>query len=65
MFQNGRNSEFAKKNHLLSTLKYLLTSKRTKCPILKMGFQLPNVILISYTFSAIYEGTQGTFQFDS
>ena len=39
MFQNGRNSEFAKKNHLLSTLKYLLTSKRTKCPIPKMGFQ--------------------------
>ena len=62
MFQNGRNSEFAKKNHLLSTLKYLLTSKRTKCPIPKMGFQLPNVILISYPFSAIYEGT---FHIDS
>ena len=61
MFQNGRNSEFAKKNHLLSTLKYLLTSKRTKCPIPKMGFLLPNT-LISYPFSAIYEGT---FHFDS
>ena len=45
MFQNRRNSEFAQKNHLLSTLKYLLTSKRTKCPICKMGFQLHNTSL--------------------
>ena len=45
MFQNRRNSEFAKKNHLLSTLKYLLTSKRTKCSIPKMGFQLHNTSL--------------------